>query len=142
MGSFILFLIAHGLAQSKSCLKSGITVIQNDTNELVPTRIQTGWRVCKLNVTTRKDHCYLAFINQMLECLAGHEYYYFLDWYSSYNQIPITSEDQEKITFTCPFRIFAYHRIPFGLCNAPATFQHCLVNIFSDMVKSFFENFH
>ena len=69
--------------------KSGITMVKNDDDELKPTRIQTGWRVCidyrKLNVKTRKDHFPLPFIDQMLERLAGHEYYCFLDGYSSYN---------------------------------------------------------
>ncbi|KAM1908129.1 hypothetical protein ACFX1X_028078 [Malus domestica] len=105
--------------------KSG--VVKNAEDELVPTRIQTGWRVCidyrKLNNTTRKDHFPLPFIDQMLERLAGHSFYCFLDGYSGYNQIVIAPDDQEKTTFTCPFGTFAYRRMPFGLCNAPATFQ-------------------
>ncbi|CAN6698229.1 unnamed protein product [Malus baccata var. baccata] len=59
----------------------------------------------------------------MLERLAGHSYYCFLDGYYGYNQIAVAPEDQEKTTFTCPFGTFAYRRMPFGLCNAPATFQ-------------------
>ncbi|CAL8997671.1 unnamed protein product, partial [Prunus brigantina] len=109
--------------------KSGITVIKNEENELVPTRLTTGWRVCidyrKLNNETRKDHFPLPFIDQMLERLAGHSHYCFLDGYSGYNQIAIAPEDQEKTTFTCPFGTFAYRRMSFGLCNAPATFQRC-----------------
>jgi hypothetical protein len=53
-----------------------------------------------------------------------------LDGYSGYNQVPVDPEDQEKTTFTCPFGTFAYRHMPFGLCNAPATFQRCMVNIF------------
>jgi len=125
--------------------KSGVTVVENEHNELIPTRLQTGWRVCvdyrKLNAATRKDHFPLPFIDQMLERLAGHEYYCFLDGYSGYNQIPIAPEDQEKTTFTCPFGTFAYRRMPFGLCNAPATFQRCMISIFSDMVERFLEIF-
>ncbi|XP_062075251.1 uncharacterized protein LOC133779290, partial [Humulus lupulus] len=125
--------------------KSGITVVENEKNELIPTRVQTGWRVCidyrKLNNDTRKDHFPLPFIDQMLERLAGHAYYCFLDGYSGYNQIPIAPEDQEKTTFTCPFGTFAYRRMPFGLCNAPATFQRCMISIFSDMVERFLEVF-
>jgi len=71
----------------------------------------------------------------MLKRLAGHEYYYFLESYSRYNQILITLEDQEKTTFACPFGIFAYRRMPFGLCNALATFQCCMLSFFSDMVE-------
>ncbi|GJU18124.1 reverse transcriptase domain-containing protein [Tanacetum coccineum] len=110
--------------------KGGMTVITNDENELIPTRLVTGWRVCidyrKLNEATRKDHFPLPFMDQMLERLAGNEYYCFLDGFSGYFQIPIDPKDQEKTTFTCPYGTFAYRRMPFGLCNAPGTFQRVL----------------
>ncbi|GJY74200.1 DNA-directed DNA polymerase, partial [Tanacetum coccineum] len=92
----------------------GVTVITNENNELVSTRIVTGWRVCidyrKLNDATRKDHFPLPFIDQMLERLSGNEYYCFLDGFS-------------------------------GLCNAPTTFQRCMMAIFHDMCKDFMEVF-
>nr|GEW44697.1 reverse transcriptase domain-containing protein [Tanacetum cinerariifolium] len=44
-------------------------------------------------------------------------------------------EDQEKTTFTCPYGTFAYKRMPFGLCNAPGTFQRCMMAIFQDMIE-------
>ena len=72
---------------------------------------------------TRKYHFRLPFMDQILERVAGHKFYCFLDGYSGYNQIEIALEDQEKITFTCPFHTFVYRRVPFGLCNAPATFK-------------------
>ncbi|GJZ57943.1 reverse transcriptase domain-containing protein, partial [Tanacetum coccineum] len=107
--------------------KGGMTVVMNDDNELIPTRLVTGWRVCidyrKLNDATRKDHFPLPFMDQMLERLAGNEFYCFLDGFSGYFQIPIDPQDQEKTTFTCPYGTFAYKRMPFGLCNAPGTFQ-------------------
>ncbi|XP_075077272.1 uncharacterized protein LOC142164007 [Nicotiana tabacum] len=122
-----------------------MTVIENEKNELIPTRIVTGWRVCmdyrKLNSATCKDHFPMPFIDQMLDCLAGRSFYCFLDGYSGYNQINITLEDQEKTTFTCPYGTFAFSRMPFGLCNAPATFQRCMMSIFSDMVEYFLEVF-
>lgn len=125
--------------------KGGTTVVMNEKNELIPTRTVTGWRVCidyrRLNTATRKDHFPLPFIDQMLERLAGHDYYCFLDGYSGYNQIAIAPEDQEKTAFTCPYGIFAYRRMPFGLCNAPATFQRCMMSIFSDMIEKHIEVF-
>nr|GFA23470.1 retrovirus-related Pol polyprotein from transposon 17.6 [Tanacetum cinerariifolium] len=77
---------------------------------------------CKLNEATRKDHFPLPFMDQMLERLARNQYYYFLDGFSGYFQIPIDHKDQEKTTFTCAYKMFAYRRMPFGLCNAPSTF--------------------
>ncbi|KAJ9535713.1 hypothetical protein OSB04_un001134 [Centaurea solstitialis] len=125
--------------------KGGMTVVKNEANELIPSRTVTGWRVCidyrRLNDATCKDHFPLPFIDQMLERLAARSYYCFLDGYSGYNQIPIAPEDQQKTTFTCPFGTFAYRRMPFGLCNAPATFQRCMLAIFSDMVERTMEVF-
>ena len=125
--------------------KGGFTVIRNEKNELIPTRTVTGWRVCidyrKLNTGTRKDHFPLPFIDQMLDRLAGHPHFCFLDGYSGYNQIAIAPEDQEKTTFTCLFGTFAFRRMPFGLCNAPGTFQRCMMSIFSDLAEEVMEIF-
>ncbi|KAL0702240.1 hypothetical protein Bca4012_058362 [Brassica carinata] len=125
--------------------KGGITVIKNDKDELIPTRTITGHRMCidyrKLNSASRKDHFPLPFIDQMLERLANHPFYCFLDGYSGFFQIPIHPNDQEKTTFTCPYGTFAYRRMPFGLCNAPATFQRCMMSIFSDLIEDIVEVF-
>ncbi|BBN67744.1 hypothetical protein Prudu_170S000300 [Prunus dulcis] len=83
--------------------KSGVTVVENDNGEMVPTRVTAGWRMC-------------------------------IDY--RYYQIEVSLEDQEKTTFACPFGTFAFRKMPFGLCNAPATFQRCMISIFSDMVLS------
>ncbi|XP_052731916.1 uncharacterized protein LOC128196116 [Vigna angularis] len=80
-------------------------------------------------------------MDQMLERLAGQTFYCFLDGYSGYNQIAVDPKDQEKTAFTCPFGIFAYRKMPFGLCNAPATFQRCMQAIFSDLVEKCIEVF-
>ncbi|GJT56205.1 reverse transcriptase domain-containing protein [Tanacetum coccineum] len=95
----------------------------------------------KLNEATRKDHFPLPFMDQMLERLAGNEFYCFLDGFSGYFQIPIDPQDQEKTTFTCPYGTFAYRRMPFGLCNAPGTFQRCMMAIFHDMIEKTMEVF-
>ena len=125
--------------------KGGFTIIRNEKNELIPTRTVTGWRVCidhrKLNTATKKDHYLLTFIDQMLDKLAGHPHYCFLDGYSSYNQIAIALENQEKTTFTCPYDTFAFRRMRFGLCNAPATFQRCMMSMFLDLVEKAMEIF-
>ncbi|RVW30823.1 Retrovirus-related Pol polyprotein from transposon 297 [Vitis vinifera] len=125
--------------------KSGITVVKGENGDEVSTRLTTGWRVCidyrKLNAVTRKDHFPLPFMDQVLERVSGHPFYCFLDGYSGYFQIEIDVEDQEKTTFTCPFGTYAYRRMPFGLCNAPATFQRCMLSIFSDMVERIMEVF-
>ena len=84
----------------------------------------------KLNKATRKDHFPLPFIDQLLDKLAGQKYYCFLDGYSGYNQIAIHPDDQEKTTFTCPYGIFIFRRMSFGLYNAPGTFQRCTMTIF------------
>nr|GEW96000.1 reverse transcriptase domain-containing protein [Tanacetum cinerariifolium] len=119
--------------------KGSFTVVENEENELILTRLVTGWWVCidyrKLNEATRKDHFPLPFMDQMLERLAGNEYYCYLDGFCGYFQIPIDPRDQEKTTFTCPYGTFAYQRMPFGLCNAPGTFQRCMLAIFYDMVE-------
>nr|GEX70559.1 reverse transcriptase domain-containing protein [Tanacetum cinerariifolium] len=107
--------------------KGGFTVVKNEENELILTRLITGWRVCidyqKLNEATRKDHFPLPFMDQMLEQLAGKEYYCFLDGFSGYFQIPIDPRDQEKNTFTYPYGTFAYRPMPFVFGNS---FETCL----------------
>nr|GEZ33152.1 reverse transcriptase [Tanacetum cinerariifolium] len=125
--------------------KGGFTIVENEENELIPTRLFTGWRVCidyrKLNEATRKDHFPLPFMDQMLERLARNECYCFLDGFSGYFQIPIDHRDQEKTMFTCPYGTFAYRRMPFGLCNTPGTFQRYMLAIFHDMVEKTMEVF-
>nr|GEV15567.1 reverse transcriptase domain-containing protein [Tanacetum cinerariifolium] len=125
--------------------KGVMTVVSNKNNELIPMRLVTGWRVCidyrKLNDATRKDHFLLPFMDQMLERLAGNEFYCFLDGFSGYFQIPIDPQNQEKTTFTCLYGTFVYRRMPFGLCNAPATFQRCMLSISYDMFEKTMEVF-
>ncbi|RDX80206.1 Retrovirus-related Pol polyprotein, partial [Mucuna pruriens] len=108
--------------------KSRMTVARNQLAEM-------------LNLATCKGHFPLSFIDQVLEKLAEKSHYYFLDGYSGYMQIHIAPEDQHKTTFTCPFDTFAYTRMPFGLCNAPSTFQRCMLSIFLDLVEECMDHF-
>ncbi|KAJ7949905.1 Retrovirus-related Pol polyprotein [Quillaja saponaria] len=91
--------------------KTGITVVQNKDDELVPVRVQSGWRMYvdyrKLNQESCKDFFPLPFMNQMLERLASKSFYCFLDGYNGFNHIVIAPEDREKTTFTCPFDLMA-----------------------------------
>jgi hypothetical protein len=103
------------------------------------------WRVCvdyrALNKATQKDHFPLPFIDQVLDSLSGKKFFSFLDGFSGYNQIKIAPQDQDKTTFTSPWGTFAYRVLPFGLCNAPATFQRAVLGIFSDMLNDSMEIF-
>ncbi|KAL6348189.1 hypothetical protein AAG906_003055 [Vitis piasezkii] len=112
-------------------LQAGIIYPISDSPWVSPTQV----------VPKKKDHFPLPFIDQVLERVSSHPFYCFLDGYSRYFQIEIDVEDQEKTTFTCPFGTYAYRRMPFGLCNAPATFQRCMLSIFSDMVERIMEVF-
>ncbi|GFS41551.1 hypothetical protein Acr_00g0075050 [Actinidia rufa] len=107
--------------------KSGVTVVKNEHNELVPTRVQTGWRMCidyrKVNAATRKDHFPLPFWDQVLERVTGRAYYCFLDGYSGYNQIEVALEDQDKTTFTCPFGTYAYRENALRLMQCTSHFS-------------------
>ncbi|KAK1615733.1 hypothetical protein QYE76_021250 [Lolium multiflorum] len=126
-------------------VKGGMTVVPNDNDELIPQRVVVGYRMCidfrKVNKVTKKDHYPLPFIDQMLERLSKNTHFCFLDGYSGFSQIAVKAKDQEKTTFTCPYGTYAYRRMPFGLCNAPATFQRCMSAIFHGFCESIVEVF-
>ena len=96
------------------------------------------WRICvdyrELNTATLKDHFPFPFIDQVLDTLARKKFFSFLDGFSGYIQIKIALEDQDKTTFTCPWGTYAYKVLPFGLCNAPATFQRAVLAIFTNLI--------
>ncbi|GLJ06692.1 hypothetical protein SUGI_0045310 [Cryptomeria japonica] len=131
----------------KKLLKAGFIYPISDNQWVSPLVIvlKKGgkWRVCvdyrALNLATRKDHFPLPFVDQLLDSLAGKRYFSFLDGFSGYNHIQIAPEDQEKTTFTCPWGTYAYFVLPFGLCNAPTTFQRAVISIFSDISQDIME---
>ncbi|GJZ99287.1 reverse transcriptase domain-containing protein [Tanacetum coccineum] len=133
------------IISSKLSTQNNANFCLNETDELVPIRTIMGWRVCinyrKLNEATAKYHFPLPFMDQMLERLTGNKYFCFLNGFSGYFQIPIDPMDQEKTAFTCLFGTYAYRRMLFGLCNAPATFQICMLAIFHDMIEEFVKVF-
>ncbi|BBH05634.1 hypothetical protein Prudu_017081 [Prunus dulcis] len=100
--------------------KSGVIGVENDNGEIVPTRVTTGWRMCidyrKLNSVTRNDHFPLPFLDQILERI-------------------------KKKQLLLAIGTFAFRKMPFGLCNTPATFQRCMISIFSDTVEKYLEVF-
>lgn len=100
---------------------------------------RTKIRVCqdyrKLNVATRKDHYPLPFIDMVLDLVALHELYSFLDGYSGYNQVSIREADRDKTTFTTDWGTYAYAMMPLGLCNALGTFQRIMMIIFQEYLR-------
>ena len=102
-------------------------------------------RICqesrKLNAVTKKDYFPLPFTDSILDAVAGHESYSFLDGFSGYNQVKIAKEDQLKTTFTTDWGTYAYMVMPFGLCNAPATFQRVMTQAFQKYLRISMEIF-
>jgi hypothetical protein len=125
--------------------KGGMIVVKNEKNKLIPQGTITRWWMCidyrKLNKTTKKHHFPLPFIDEMLERPVNHSFFCFLDEYSGYHQISIHPDDQSKTAFTCPYETYAYHRMSFGLCNTSASFQRCMMSIFSNMIEEIIEVF-
>ena len=123
--------------------KRDMTMVANAKNELVPYQLVTRCQVCmdywKLNKWTLRDHFPMPFMDKMLDKLVAKSLYCFLDGYSGYNHILITFEDQENTMFTCTKDTFAFKRMLFGLCNAPTTFERCMMSIFSNMVENTLE---
>ena len=95
----------------------------------------------KLNKVIMRDHFPILFTDQILEHLARHSYFFYLDGYSEFFQIPIHPDDQEKTIFTCPYGTFSYRQMSFGLCNAPETFQRCMMSIYADFLDEIMEVF-
>jgi hypothetical protein len=144
----IIYLVPHSEWVSLvHCVskKGGLTMVKNEKNELTPQRTVTGWQMCinyqKVNKAMKKDHFPLPFIDEMLDRLANHSYFCFLDGYSGFMQIPIHPDDQHKTTFACPYGTFAYRMMPFSLCNAPSSFQRCMMAVFSEFIEEVIEVF-
>jgi hypothetical protein len=103
-------------------------------------KVTGKWRICvnfrELNKATVKYYFPLPFIDHVLDTLPGKNYFSFLD---GYKHILIAPEDQDKTNFTCPWGTYAYRALPFGLSNAPTTFQREVLGIFSDLIHDYVE---
>lgn len=87
-----------------------------------------------LNISNPKDNYLTPFIDQIIDDCAGCESFSFMDGFSSYNQIAIKPTDQDKTAFICPWGIFSFQKLPFGLKNARETFQWAMVYAFHDII--------
>ena len=99
------------------------------------------WRFCvdyrRLNALTHKDAYPLPRIEESLTCRKEASWYATLDLASGYWQVEVNPLDREKTAFTKPVGLFEFNRMPFGLCNAPATFQRLMQKCLGDEVNDF-----
>ena len=102
-------------------------------------------RVCadyrKLNAATVTDAFPLPFTDGVLDAVAGHEVYSFLDGFSGYNQIRMHPDDQEKTTFVTEWGVFVAVVMMFGLKTALATFQRIIMEVFGEFIPAFMQVF-
>ena len=121
-------LLRRGIVRpSSSPYASPIVVVQKKTGEI---RLCVDYR--ELNAKTRRDAYPLPRIDESLDALSGAKWFSTLDLASGYNQVPMAEKDKEKTAFCTPFGLFEFNRMPFGLCNAPGTFQRLMERIFGD----------
>nr|GEY93300.1 reverse transcriptase domain-containing protein [Tanacetum cinerariifolium] len=129
----------------KRCEDTKLALNWEKSHFMVKEGIVLGHKISKKGIEVDKAKIKviskLPYPTTMLERLTGNQYYCFLDGFSGYFQIPIDPKDHEKTTFTCPYGTFAYKCMPFGLCNAPGTFQRCMMAIFQDMIEKTMEAF-
>ena len=112
---------------STSPYASPIVLVQKKSGEL---RMCVDYR--QLNAKTRRDAYPLPRIEETLDALGGAKYFSTLDLASGYNHVPVAEGDRAKTAFCTPFGLYEYNRMPFGLCNAPGTFQRLMERIFGD----------
>ena len=121
-------LLNRGIIQpSQSDYASPIVLVRKKSGAL---RLCVDYR--RLNAKTRRDAYPLPRIEESLDALGGAWYFSTIDLASAYNQVEVHPADRHKTAFTTPMGLFEYHRMPFGLCNAPATFQRLMTNVFRD----------
>ncbi|XP_041862171.1 uncharacterized protein LOC121653037 [Melanotaenia boesemani] len=115
------------IRESSSPYASPIVLVKKKDGSL---RLCVDYRL--LNSKTRKDAFPLPRIEESLDALSGAKWFSTLDLAAGYNQVPVTEKDKAKTAFCTPFGLFEWNRMPFGLCNAPSTFQRLMERIFGD----------
>lgn len=118
---------AQVIRESSSPYASPIVLVRKKDGSL---RMCVDYRL--LNAKTRKDAFPLPRIEESLDALAGAQWFSTLDLASGYNQVPVSEKDKPKTAFCTPFGLFEWNRMPFGLCNAPSTFQRLMQRMFGD----------
>uniref|UniRef100_A0A3P9I2U1 Gypsy retrotransposon integrase-like protein 1 n=1 Tax=Oryzias latipes TaxID=8090 RepID=A0A3P9I2U1_ORYLA len=123
-------LLKKGVIQeSSSSYASPIVLVRKADGSL---RLCVDYR--KLNAKTRRDAFPLPRIDESLDALSGAEFFSSIDLASGYHQVAVHEKDRHKTAFTTPFGLFEYLRMPFGLCNAPATFQRLMQATMNDLI--------
>lgn len=120
-------LSAQVIRESSSPYASPIVLVKKKDGTV---RMCVDYRL--LNGKTRKDAFPLPRIDESLDALTGARWFSTMDLASGYNQVPVVESDRSKTAFCTPFGLFEWNRMPFGLCNAPSTFQRLMQRIFGD----------
>lgn len=115
------------IRESSSPYASPIVLVRKKNGSL---RLCVDYRL--LNSKTRKDALPLPRIEESLDALSGARWFSTIDLASGYNQVPVKEQDRPKTAFCTPFGLFEFNRMPFGLCNAPGTFQRLMQRMFGD----------
>ncbi|KAL4007870.1 hypothetical protein ACER0C_001722 [Sarotherodon galilaeus] len=118
---------AQVIRESSSPYTSPIVLVRKKDGSL---HLCVDYRL--LNSKTRKDAFPLPRIEESLDALAGARWFSTIDLASGYNQVPVSEQDKPKTAFCTPFGLFEWNRMPFGLCNAPGTFQRLMQRMFGD----------
>lgn len=116
------------IRESSSSYASPIVLVRKTDGSL---RLCVDYR--KLNLKTRRDAFPLPRIDESLDALCGAKFFSTIDLASGYHQVAVKKDDRPKTAFTTPFGLYEYMRMPFGLCNAPATFQRLMQATMSDL---------
>lgn len=115
------------IRESSSPYSSPLVIVKKKDGTL---RMCVDYR--QLNMKTRKDAYPLPRIEESLDALCGAKWFSTLDLASGYNQVVVAEKDQHKTAFCTPFGLYEFSRMPFGLCNAPGTFQRLMERILGD----------